>query len=583
MTHSRFTKVLFAAFYLVSLTTSYAETGKLQTATQERLGNPALQESILGAIAHLEDTQVRNRPGKGHAGCDATDLGDGAKNEISISLPFRENMALPVLPMLKVHNKPGEWASYVHFLPKRTGFNGRNVVSLQDSNVFMTTFISYPFLFLDDSSLPSERRFITPLLKLAFDNIKSFKRGDAYNFWAVMPGFTGKAPRSGPNNIPVNMIEKLGKSYLNPHLEKFFNWLVRGLKAPPRYWVERCLDPKENPTGADALFNIPNDSDDTATVVAFQRLFAQRFPGTPAPELDALKSAGNFRDIGRKMEDGRDSWKGKNTGAFLTWMKDENEPTFGTPESGIIPLGVNNVDCVVNANVAFSMALNGLKKEPGYIEALTLLAASVEKHAWPDAGLYYPQYMIFPYTVTRAWRDGGAREGPMPAAMSKLLNDLLNEQEAWGKKNPGRVGAFPGGEDRSDHLSTALGLNSLLNIGREIAERNNLADRYDRGINTAVQYLIRSAKSPAITYNSTRAIFSGKNYKAKTWDSGLFFSASFWDLGQWRSELLTVAIVAEGLMKYALAYDYDRNAGGKTLRLIADPTSKNGGLRLIPR
>ena len=72
MAHSRFVRFLAVGVFLVftvplvSRTASFAETWKLQSATQERLENPALQETILGAIARLEDTQIRDRPGKGH-------------------------------------------------------------------------------------------------------------------------------------------------------------------------------------------------------------------------------------------------------------------------------------------------------------------------------------------------------------------------------------------------------------------------------------------------------------------------------------------------------------------------------------
>jgi hypothetical protein len=545
---------------------------------RERVQNPVVTDALLGALAYLEDTQIRNRPGKGHPTCDTTHEGDGAKNEVSLNLPFRENMAMPAPPMLKLRNLAGEWACFVHFLPKKTGFNGRNLVAVQDSNMFMTAFIGYPLFWYDDTGMPEGRRFVDQTLKLAMQNIKVFKRGESYNFWKALPGHFGRVERTGPLNIPVEMVQQMGKAFLNPKLDRFFAWLTRGLKAPPKYWVEQCLDPKLNSTGADALFNIPNDADDTSTAVTFQAMFAKRFPqDSEKPDLLALKLMSNFRDLGRSREDGRDAWKGKDSGAFLTWLKDEAPPTFATPETGVIPLNANNVDCVVNANVAFALAYNNLKRQPGYLECLNLLAAACEKHAWPEGGLYYPQYMIFPYTVTRAWRDGGAREGPMAAAMEKLLKNMLDEQAAWGKKDPMRVGAFPGGEDRSDHLATALGLSSLLNLGRETAQRAGELDRYDRAVTAAVAYLCRNAKARDLTYPTTKRIFAHPQFKSKTWASGLFFAASFWDLAHWRSEAFTVAMVAEALTKYVLAYDLDQcKLGKRHLLLKADPTARWG-------
>jgi len=64
----------------------------------------------------------------------------------------------------------------------------------------------------------------------------------------------------------------------------------------------------------------------------------------------ALALLPNFRDLGRSGEDGHDAWKGKDSGAFLTWLKEENDPTFSRPGKGVTPRAVNNVDCVVNAN-----------------------------------------------------------------------------------------------------------------------------------------------------------------------------------------------------------------------------------------
>jgi len=552
--------------------------------SRRRLADERLAKAILGTLVYLEDTQIRDRPGKGNPLWDATDAGDGADNRMLLNLPFKESLPLPAPPMLHVRNRIGEWASTVHFLPKRTGFGGRTFVSVQDSNVFMTTFIAYPLFLFDDAALPGKRQFLRPMLELARENVKSFHRDGSFNFWATLPGVMSKSTRTGPFNIPPEMIEKLGQAYLNPKFAKFFALLTRGLKAPPAYWVEQCLNRKVNPSGADGLFNIPNDADDTATGVAFQNLLARFFPEMgETPDLGALEICSRFRDVGRAREDGRDQWKGKDSGAFLTWLKDESQPIFDTPETGIIPLGVNNVDAVVNSNVVFSLALNGQKRLPGYREALALCAAAITRHAWPDAGLYYPQYMIFPYTVSRAWRDGGAREEPLASAIPVLLKNLLDEQEAWGSKGFGRRGSFPGGEDRAIHLSTALGLVTLLNIGRDTAQDAGLLARYDRGVVDAVCYLVREGKERRVRNESTRAVFPDRDLERQTWDSGLFFSASFWDLGHWRSEAFTVAMAAEALAKYALAYDCDRAGfAARRLRLVDDPAAKLG-MRLEAR
>ncbi len=194
---------------------------------------------------------------------------------------------------------------------------------------------------------------------------------------------------------------------------------------------------------------------------------------------------------------------------------------------------------------------------PGYRDCLRLIADAIRKQAWPQAGLYYPQFMIFPYAASRAWRDGRAREGEMGEAMDRLLLDLLDIQQSWAKREPQHAGAFPGGEDRSDHLSTALGLTTLLNLGRERAARLAVADRFDQAVTAAARYLIAVRQDRAPINPSTRARFAVGSGKVAFWDSGLFFSASFWDLGHWRSQAFTVAMVLEALTKYAIAYDLD--------------------------
>ena len=535
----------------------------------ERMADKRLSQTILGALAFLEDRQVKERSGKRSCEYDSSEEGDGCDTRLSFNIPFRENIGLPAPKSLVAKNRSGEWASYIHFLPNKLGFKGRSPAAVQDSSLFMTAFISYPLFLFDESALAPEQQHINSMLRLAMQNIQSFKRDDAYNFWAVLPGFSSKAPRTGPFNIPVSQLEFLAKAYLNPKYAKLFAKLAKGQQTPPKYWLEACLDRKGNPTGADALFNIPNDADDTSTAVAIQHFFHQRFPDSGiVPDHAALLRITEFRDLGRAREDGRDGWKGKNSGAFLTWLKNETAPVFDRPEIGIIPLGVNNVDIVVNSNVLFAMALTGSKDLPGYNECARLILKAAETKSWPEAGLYYPQNMIFPYSASRAYRDGNAREPEMKAAMQFLLRDLLKAQVEWGRKNPTRRGAFPGGDDKSDHLSTGLAVISLINIGRENAAEMGLEKEYDAALRAGIDYLLEQCIWQKPKNPETRGKFKTPGNKCATWMSGLFFAASFWDLAHWRSQAFTVAISLEALTKYALAYDLDMAPmGARRIRL----------------
>jgi hypothetical protein len=567
----KFRSILFVVLFamLIACGAHAQHNPEVMQAIETRLSDKQLAETILGALAFLEDRQVKPREGKLSSEYDSSDDGDGCKTLLSLNFPFRENLGIPAPKSLVARNRSGEWASYIHFLPNKLGFKGRAPGAVQDSNLFMTAFIAYPLFLFDESGLNEKQRYVEKMLHLAMNNIMSFKRDDAYNFWAVLPGVRGKAVRTGPFNIPVSQLEFLAKAYLNPRFEKIFAMLAKGQQTPPKYWLQACLDAKANPTGADALFNIPNDADDTSTAVAFQHFYRHNFPNSRYEvDMPALERIADFRDLHREREDGRDGWKGKNSGAYLTWIKDETAPVFDRPEIGIIPLGVNNVDVVVNSNVLFAMALTGRKDLPGYHDCVRLIKKATEKRAWPEAGLYYPQYMIFPYAASRAFRDGGAREPEMKEAMQFLLRDLLKAQYHWGQKNPTRKGAFPGGDDKSDHLATALAVTTLLNIGRDIAQESGLAREYDYSVRSGVKYLVTQAEWKKPKNKETIGKFKTRKNKCAHWLSGLFFAASFWDLAHWRSQAFTTAMVLEALTKYALAYDLDDvPAGARRLKL----------------
>lgn len=549
------------------------------TPHRDRL-SPKLESTLLGALQWLDDHQIRDRPGHGSPSRDATDAGDGARQTATIHLPG--GAALEILTVGKsraVHNEVGSWVSEIHLFPSRIPLEGRAMVSTPDANLFNTAFVLFPCFFFDDSGLEEPARFVSRMRHLGLENLRSYQRGAAYNFWRVLPGWEGAQRRSGPLNVPMPLLRATAEAHRQPDYPAYRQalrsagisghdlplpplplWSLLQLQTisrsrlPPVDWVEKCLDPAQNPTGVDAFFNIPNDADDTAAMAMLLQL-----SGQPDPRL--LTRLSQFRDTGRDREDGRDSWKGKDSGAFLTWLADETRPTFGNVTEGVIPLGVNNVDVIVNANVIHAIALAGRRDLPGYHEAVRLVARCAMERHWPAAGLYYPQMMIFPYAAARAWREGPVREAPMAEAMPKLLHDLLDQQETFGRNHPLKQGAFPGGEDPTEALSTALGLAALLNLGEDTARALGEEHRYQVACDRAAAYLMRCAR---------RHLRGGVS-----WESGLFFSSSFQDLAHWRSEAFSTAVAMEALAKYALHYERDKGPSrfrvvmesGKTLRL----------------
>lgn len=541
----------------------------LESALAERKQDTRLADTLTGCLIHLADTQIRNRDGRRSSFWDASDVGDGCRGRVILQIPFARQVMLPALPPIHVRNVAGEWASEVHFLPHRFGARGKAPVAVPDSNLFVPAFVSWPLHYLRESTeLPAANRPVAEMLKAAWHLDARYRRGDAYNFWLPLPD---RPECSGPYNMPVEKtVLPLAKAYLNPRLAWFWRKFAAGMNVPGPEWIHRCLDPQDNTSGAYALFNIPNDADDTGTAIALQAVrstLKNVFPDDPffadpanfGIDQSPLELILRYRDVNRDpdLEDGRDAWKGKNSGAFLTWLRDERLPTFGEPAAGVIPLGKNNVDAVVNCNVLLALGLTGRTDAPGCEEAVRLVNRCCRERTWPAAGLYYPQYMIFPYTASRAFRDG--KLSGLKSGMRALLRDLLRLQAERAAAYPKRQGSFPGGEDRTDFVSTALAVTSLLNIGRELAVEEGLAERYDQAVRSGVEYLLATRRVWKAKNAETAAEF-GINGKIAGchWDSGLFFAASFWDLAHWRSDAFTTAMALEALAKYRMGWEFGK-------------------------
>lgn len=550
----------------------FNQTGEVQSAITPEVRaiidarkTPEIKRTLMGALLFLDDTQIRNRQGKLSSFVDYCG-GDGCAQRVlqNIAGRYMEIPAPPAPPAitglsqirLNIRNDLGEWASTVHFLPARLGDSeGESLVAVQDSNVFTTAAIVFPLYLFTDTQVQPHERVISEMVRTAVSTFPRYKRGDAYNFWLMQDGITSDVPVTGPYNIPVKMTELMGRTLGTSDWGfKFWKLVTRGLDVPDRAWIDSLLDKEQNPYGYDAAFNVPNDADDTSAVVATQKIHAQITGDTSvSPDMGALKVVTNYRDVPKRTKDDpRTKWKGETpTGAYLTWLKDENVDTFGTPKTGVIPLGVNNVDCVVNANTLFALGVTGATDWAGFQQAAEVMLTVAKTKAWKEkCGLYYPQRMMFPYVMSRAYRDGGVRTPTTELAAEFIMRELLNEQEA--------SGAFSGGVDKTEHVSTALAAVTLMNIGSEKAERMGRGADFDAALEKAVAFLIRERKDYSLrnmdTFNRKGQQVSGKRLGYR-WDSGLFFSASFWDFAQWRSEAYTVAIVTEALAKYVLAYD----------------------------
>ncbi len=84
-----------SAFCLSSMPASALADAEIGAVIKARLADKKLSNTILGALAYLEDRQVRPRTGERSCEFDSSDEGDGCKTLLSFNIPFRENLGLP--------------------------------------------------------------------------------------------------------------------------------------------------------------------------------------------------------------------------------------------------------------------------------------------------------------------------------------------------------------------------------------------------------------------------------------------------------------------------------------------------------
>jgi hypothetical protein len=515
-----------------------------------------VRQSLVEGIRSLVDLQIRDHRGQHSPVYDSCGTGDGCASVFPVFDP-RITVGLPTPPLWpKIQNYPQEWGSSIHALTQVIHTpQGQAPILVPDANMFVTSSILYPLAFVEKAQEGALGR----ITEEALESIEFYKRNEAYSFWRVHPSKTEGYEVVGPLNVPVKIIETLVRLVGSvvrvppgdgPHRAPDGS----GPQIRPG-WIQAIGNPSINPVGIESFFNIPSDADDTALALIAQKTF-----GVPDPEehekLSNILLA--HRDLNRQFEDTRDSWKGKNSGAFLTWLKDESLPISEgfNPRTGTIPFGVNNVDCVVNANVVFALGLIGMGDHPAVEQSLRALNRSVALEAWPRCGLYYPHKMMLPYTLTRAYRDGGLIHDGREDALQRIVVRLLADQREVAARDPRRIGAFSGGVDQTDDLATALALNALLNVGREIPEKLGILAEYDRGISQGIQFLVKHRKSMGVQFPENLGNLYRPGAKAAIWEPGIFFSASVQEAAHWRSAAYTAAIVAEALAKYLLAWDY---------------------------
>lgn len=514
-----------------------------------RTGIPGLKDSILGALAYLYVRQVREDCVKHSLVNDFLSAGpDGPGGLSRPGAVIREFLGRSVFPE---QHLAGSWPCFIHFLPDQTPALLRPFYTATDYNLFSTASTAYPLLLFDDSGLPEGMRPVEGMLEGACRAVGRFRRGAAYNFWLCRKARQHDYLAAAPLNVPQWIVDLRRRIYEHTGLLAMKGFYEADLLMR---WLDDCYNERVNPGGSEAVFNIPDDADNTSMAVALQLLSCRRYGWQSMnPDISPLDFMCGFRDLGREKSDRKNRVFGKDTGAFLTWLKDERLPVYSGPEEGIIPLWANNVDIVINANALLALSLAGKQDSPGYDAAAALLAKCIMERSWTGISLYYPEKLVFPYSVARAWRDGGAGVSVLDDAMPDLVVQLLEEQARFGRQRPDCDGAFPSDPYGNCRYSTALGLAALVNLGVVTARKAGCERQFLTAVDKAALFLLRTMQSIKPEGAFSSGLF-GK-IRPAFWASGIIYTSSLQPMAHWRSHLQTTALVLEALSKYYLGYD----------------------------
>lgn len=297
--------------------------------------------------------------------------------------------------------------------------------------------------------------------------------------------------------------------------------------------------------------NIPNDADTTSVTNAALLLNAKvnKTGFTIAP--DTLMQFSRFRDLNRKPHYYNKRLKTVETGAYMTWLYDEKDPnrpkfTFAAAEKGPrIPFSVNDVDCIVNANVLKVLSLSDNTQLPGYNEACNMLNTMVEKDQHARCGIYYPNTMNLSFSLAQAQKAGNKclKESSKELIVQKILGSQ-REDGSW--LNDDNLHKDP-------VVSTAFAMYALLQFG------DTANDKTAKAISYGTKYLLSQAKT-----NSAGQL---------SWPVDNFFTAAALvrSLVMWQSKAYTHAIVGSVLLQiYKLAPNISAN---DYLKIEIDPTN----------
>lgn len=285
------------------------------------------------------------------------------------------------------------------------------------------------------------------------------------------------------------------------------------------------------------FMNIPNDSDTTAAVLTSLAYNSRINNGPSRVAQEALDEMSRFLDKDRKPLYYNRMNGVKNTGAFLTWLIDEKDPAvpkkyFARPEDGPrIPFNVNDVDCIVNANILTLLSLIGQQGQPGRNEACSMLNTMIRKDQHATCGVYYPNTLNLSYSLSLAEKAG--LQCITEDSNSRMIEKILAIQTAEG----GWVNVDNIWQDPV--ITTGFALYALLTLPQKTGGAPDR--RIDASLMYGMHYLLRNA------IQKDRYVY---------WKPDNFFTAvaAARSMIMWSSKAYTNSIIAAVLLEMDKRY-----------------------------
>jgi hypothetical protein len=376
----------------------------------------------------------------------------------------------------------GEWPSTMSVERRITTFSG--VRAHYDSNFFTSAWVHNLLAesFVRDPSLTA----IPSLLEKARENLLAYRREGSFNFWRLYPDpdRPGKFA-TRPNHFPI----------------------------ASRFYRKASI--------------IANDADDTAVGYIALRLQEELLgvKGLEIPDRIGPVFA-KWRDRRRSNVHVYNLAMGWNvdTKAFLTWLAPEPNwsPIAWIPrnEHGEVymPLGANDVDCIVNANVLDALARFGeLETTEGSDAACRFINRQVRNGNQGGCGNYYPNHFNLHYSVARAMESGVAC---LDESRPKLLHEVMHQQ----RKDGSWLG-LP--HEREAVMSSLYALEAVARWADPADDRQMLA--LERGVRWLLSKRLASVEG---------------TLDVAPWEPGVFFSGGsvLRTSNVWRSGAVTAAL-----------------------------------------